>query len=81
VGALLAEDMRRKSSKETSALEAMLIRGRTKEQNEKVFLDTSQDTERVNKNVGTMEKHDISRKIVGRERNLRKNLRRKKIWL
>ena len=45
------------------------------------FLDLSQDTERVKKNVGTMEKQDISRKIAGRERNQRKNLRRKQIWL
>jgi hypothetical protein len=44
------------------------------------FLNLIQDTERVKKNVGTVEKHDISRKIVGRERNLRKNLRRKQIW-
>jgi hypothetical protein len=35
VGALLAEEMRRKSSKETSTSEAMLIRGRTKEKNER----------------------------------------------
>jgi hypothetical protein len=34
VGALLAEEMRRKSSKETSTSEEMLVRGRTKEQNE-----------------------------------------------
>jgi hypothetical protein len=31
VGALLAEEMRRKSSQETSTSEAMLVRGRTKE--------------------------------------------------
>jgi hypothetical protein len=37
VGALLAEEMRRKSSKETSTSEAMLVRGRTKEQNERSF--------------------------------------------
>ena len=37
VGALLAEEMKRKSSKETSASEAMLVRGRTKEQNERFF--------------------------------------------
>jgi hypothetical protein len=35
VGALLAEEMRRKSGKEISTSEAMLIRGRTKEQNER----------------------------------------------
>jgi hypothetical protein len=35
VGDLLAEEMRRKSSKETSTLEAMLIRGRTTEKNER----------------------------------------------
>jgi hypothetical protein len=45
------------------------------------FLDLSQDIERVKQNAGTVEKHDISRKIAGRERNLRKILRRKKIWL
>lgn len=45
------------------------------------FLDLSQDTKRVKKNLGTMEKHDISIKIAGRERNLRKTIRRKKIWL
>jgi hypothetical protein len=38
------------------------------------FLDLSQDIERVKKNVGTVAKQDISRKIVGRERNLRKTL-------
>jgi hypothetical protein len=37
VGALLAEEMRRKSSKETSPSEVMLVRGRTKEQNERIF--------------------------------------------
>jgi hypothetical protein len=37
VGALLAEEMRRKSSKETSTSEMMLVRGRTKEQNERSF--------------------------------------------
>jgi hypothetical protein len=42
-----------------------------------VFLDLSQDTERVKKNVGTVAKQHISGKIVGRERNMRKNLRRK----
>ena len=35
VGALLAEEMRRKSSKETSTSEAMLIRGQTTEKNER----------------------------------------------
>jgi hypothetical protein len=35
VGALLAGEMRRKSSKETSTSEATLIRGRTKEKNER----------------------------------------------
>jgi hypothetical protein len=39
-----------------------------------VFLDLSQDTKMVKKSDGTVEKQDISRKIVGRERNLRKNL-------
>jgi hypothetical protein len=34
VGALLAEEMRRKSSQETSTSEAMLVRGRTKEKNQ-----------------------------------------------
>jgi hypothetical protein len=37
VGALLAEEMRRKSSQETSTSEAMLVRGRTKEKNERSF--------------------------------------------
>ena len=37
VGALLAKEMRRKSSQETSTSEAMLIRGRTKEKNERSF--------------------------------------------
>jgi hypothetical protein len=37
VGALLAEEMKRKSSKETSTSEVMLIKGRTKEQNERRF--------------------------------------------
>jgi hypothetical protein len=37
VGALLAKEMRRKSSKETSNSEAMLVRGRTKEQYERSF--------------------------------------------
>jgi hypothetical protein len=35
VGALLADEMRRKSSKETSTSKAMLVRGRTKEKNER----------------------------------------------
>jgi hypothetical protein len=35
VGALLAEEMRRKSSKETSTSEVMLIKGRTIEKNER----------------------------------------------
>ena len=42
-----------------------------------VLSDLSQDRERVKKNVGTVAKQDISRKIVGRERNLRKTLQRK----
>ena len=37
VRALLVEEKRRKSSQETSTLEAMLVRGRTKEQNERIF--------------------------------------------
>jgi hypothetical protein len=37
VGALLVEEMRRKSSRETSTLEVMLVRGRTKEKNERSF--------------------------------------------
>jgi hypothetical protein len=37
VGALLAEEMRRKSSQETSTSKAMLVRGRTKEKNERSF--------------------------------------------
>jgi hypothetical protein len=45
------------------------------------FLDLCQDIERVKENVGTVEKQDISRKIAGRERNERKILRRKQIWL
>jgi hypothetical protein len=36
VGALLAEEMRRKSSQETSTSEAMLVRGRTKEKNQRI---------------------------------------------
>jgi hypothetical protein len=45
-----------------------------------VFLDPSQDIERVKKKDGTVEKQDISKKIVGKERNLRKTLQRKQIW-
>jgi hypothetical protein len=37
VGALLVEEMRRKSSQETSTSKAMLVRGRTKEKNERIF--------------------------------------------
>jgi ribosomal protein S27E len=37
VGALLAKEMRRKSSKETSTSEAMMVRCRTKEHNERIF--------------------------------------------
>jgi hypothetical protein len=37
VGALLAKEMRRKSSQETSTSEVMLVIGRTKEQNEIIF--------------------------------------------
>jgi hypothetical protein len=37
VGAFLVEEMRRKSSKETSTSEAMLVRGQTKEKNERIF--------------------------------------------
>jgi hypothetical protein len=37
VGDLLAEEMRRKSSKETSTSEEMLVRCRTKEKNERHF--------------------------------------------
>jgi hypothetical protein len=37
VGALLPEEMRRKYSQETSTSEAMLVRGRTKEKNERSF--------------------------------------------
>jgi hypothetical protein len=37
VGALLAEEMRRKTSKENSNTEAILVRGRTKEQTERTF--------------------------------------------
>ena len=77
MGALLAEEMRRKSSQENSSSEAMLVRGRIRE----VLLDLSQDAERVKKNASTVEKHDISNKIAGKERNLRKTLRRKQIWL
>jgi hypothetical protein len=39
-----------------------------------VFLDLSQETKMVKKSDGIVAKQDISRKIVGRERNLRKNL-------
>jgi hypothetical protein len=46
-----------------------------------VLSDLSQDTERVKQNAGTVEKQDISRNIAGRERNLRKTLRRKQIWM
>ena len=35
VGALLVEEMRRKSSKETSTSKLMLVRGRTTEKNER----------------------------------------------
>ena len=35
-GALLAEEMRRKISKETSTSEVMLVRGQTKEKNERI---------------------------------------------
>jgi hypothetical protein len=79
VGTLLAEEMRRKSSKETSTSEATLIRDRTKRRMREVLSDLSQDTERVKQNACTMKKHDISRNIAGRERNPRKTLRRKKI--
>jgi hypothetical protein len=83
VGALLAEEMRRKSSQETSTSEAMVIRGRPKEKRRirEVLHDLSQEAERVEKNVGTVEKQGISRKIVGKEKNLRRTLQRKKIWL
>jgi hypothetical protein len=37
VGALLVEEMRRKSSQETSTSEAMMVRARTKEKNERIF--------------------------------------------
>jgi hypothetical protein len=37
VGALLAEEMRRKSSQETSTSEAMLVKGRTKEKNQRSY--------------------------------------------
>jgi hypothetical protein len=81
VGALLAEEMRRKSSKETSNSKAMLVRGRTKEKNERSFSQSKSRHKKGKKNVGTVEKHDISRKIARKERNIRKNLQRKKIWL
>jgi hypothetical protein len=37
VGALLVEEMRRKSNKETSISKAMLIRGQTTEKNERIY--------------------------------------------
>jgi hypothetical protein len=66
VESLLVEEMRIKSSKETSTSEVMLVRGQTKEKNERFFLDLSQDTKRVKQNASTVAKHDISRKIIGR---------------
>jgi hypothetical protein len=40
-----------------------------------VFLDLSQDIERVKRNDGTVARHDISRNIAARETNLKKTLR------
>jgi hypothetical protein len=37
-----------------------------------VLFDLSQDTKRVKKNDGIVSKHGISRKIAGREMNLKK---------
>ena len=39
----------------------------------------SQEAEREEQNVATMEKHGISQKTAGKEKNLRRTLQRKKI--
>eukprot|EP00253_Pinus_taeda_P036148 PITA_36148 len=82
VGALLSEEVQRKSSIETSAPEAMIARGRSKERGEKArgIPYQNQRARIVRRNVGTTIKLDTSRKIFGNEKNL-KTQRRKKIKL
>jgi hypothetical protein len=81
VGALLAEEMRRNLVKKPQLQRRCWSEVELKRRMREVLLDLSQDTERVKQNAGTVAKQDISRKIDGRERNLRKTLRRKQIWL
>jgi hypothetical protein len=70
VGALLSEEMRKRSSKETSTTEAMVVRGRSIERG-KNHRGTSRSNSKGKKskqNVGSMENQGISRRIVGKDR-------------
>jgi hypothetical protein len=85
VGALLSEEMRRKSSLETSTSEAMVTRGRSKERGEdssEVHSGLSQKAERVRENVGSVENLGISRRIVGKDnKHPKRTPQRKQIQL
>ena len=83
VGALLSEEVRRKSSIETFAPKSMVARGRSKERGRKqgALPDENQRAARsVKPSAGTATKWDTSRNIVGNGRS-RKTITRKKIRL
>ena len=72
VGALLSEEVRRKSSTVTIAPEAMIAKGRSKERGEKTrgSFGSNQREISVRKIVGTAIKLDTSRKTVGNKKSL-----------
>jgi hypothetical protein len=70
VGALLFEEMRKISSKETSTTEATVVRGQYTKRGKirGVHQGLSQKERRVRGNVGSVENVGISRRIVGKDR-------------
>jgi hypothetical protein len=58
-----------------------MVRGRIKEKNEISFSRSKSRHRKGKQKCWYYGKKDISRNIVGIQRNLRKNLRRKQIWL
>jgi len=79
---LLCKVVRRKSSTETIALEAMIVRGWSKREKKKQgsLPDQNKRERIVRKNVGTAIKLDTSRRTVGNKKNLITQ-RRKQIQL
>jgi hypothetical protein len=80
VGALLYEEIRKTSGKETSIEEEMVVKGRSKKDGNirKVQPGLSQKTVRVRQNVGFVANLGISRRIVGKDNKHPKNTLLKK---